>query len=133
MYINPDSDKIKWDNRGNCLNRTTVRKGEKIVAQLIHTSIGRVLLQEKHAMSILIALRDKGVASVEEIREEVKGSPAAVGRTLDELEELGILTRKRQAEDRRVVQIRLTLRGLMLAERSPSNWIRIINNWNRVQ
>ena len=78
---------------------------------------------------VLMAVRD-GIASTSgEIARHMDHDTGAVTRLVDQLEERGLLVRKRSTEDRRVVHIEITPSGRALTK---SLMVRLVGFWNEV-
>ena len=82
----------------------------------------RLVLRRKHALAILITLREMETVGTVAIIRTVHGHPAAVLRTLRDLERLGLVQREKLHTDRFRVQNRLTRRGLELVETPVHTW-----------
>ncbi|MFQ5507925.1 MAG: MarR family winged helix-turn-helix transcriptional regulator [Leptospirillia bacterium] len=82
-------------------------------------------LQVKHHVTVpqltcLAAVAENEPATTTRIAREVQLSPSTVVGIVDRLENAGLVRRKRDTGDRRVVNITLTEEGLRLVARSPS-------------
>jgi len=102
----------------------------KRVHKLIHQRMED--LCEKEAISftqwVVLALLCSGTASTAaELSREVGHDAGAMTRVIDQLETLGLLTRERDLEDRRIVKLRMTPEGKAQFDAlSPT----IIDLWN---
>jgi DNA-binding MarR family transcriptional regulator len=65
---------------------------------------------------VLCALRRNGVLNPGQISREMLSSGAAITKRLDRLARLGLLSRSASERDRRVVQVRLTDKGVALID-----------------
>ncbi|KAA9166936.1 MarR family transcriptional regulator [Amycolatopsis acidicola] len=65
---------------------------------------------------VLSALRRNGVLNPGQISREMLSSGAAITKRLDRLTKMGLVSRAASARDRRVVQVRLTDKGVALID-----------------
>lgn len=65
---------------------------------------------------VLMHLRDGLAGTIAELSREVQHDSGAMTRLIDQLEERGLIERQRKANDRRVVDLRLTSAGRKMAE-----------------
>lgn len=76
---------------------------------------------------VLMAVRDGIANTAAEVARHIGHDPGATTRLIDQLEERGLLERKRSAEDRRVVHLSITAAGKAVTKRSLP---RIVDFWN---
>ncbi len=89
-------------------------------------------LERKYSVPILLTLYHGGVLRTNDLIRRIGGHPAAVIKTVRALEYRRILRRTRPGDDRRAVEIRLTVQGLELLETAMSRWGGLIRKWDRV-
>ncbi len=70
-------------------------------------------------LSCLLALRDEGPLPLSQLARLILVKPSTVTGIIDRLEVKGLVTRTRQATDRRVVAIALTESGMAVAAEAP--------------
>ncbi|WP_233157045.1 MULTISPECIES: MarR family winged helix-turn-helix transcriptional regulator [Amycolatopsis] len=90
------------------------------LASLIRRATDDLLLANdlnRAEFDVLCALRRNEVLSPGQISREMLSSGAAITKRLDRLERLGLVSRTASERDRRVVQVRLTERGVELIDR----------------
>lgn len=68
---------------------------------------------------LLRVVRDEGLATAGELAASISLSQATVTIILDRLEQTGLVTRERSAQDRRKVKVALTSKGLEVLESAP--------------
>jgi len=76
---------------------------------------------------VLMSLRDGIASTAAEVARHIGHDPGATTRLIDELEERGLLERKRSSEDRRVVRLSITPAGKAIAKKLMP---RIVDFWN---
>jgi DNA-binding MarR family transcriptional regulator len=76
-------------------------------------------------VGLLIVLREPGEWNVRKIAQAIAAPISTISSALDRLENRGLLARKRESEDRRVVQIELTTAGNRLVGKIRSSQIEI--------
>ncbi|UQS21925.1 MarR family transcriptional regulator [Amycolatopsis thermalba] len=90
------------------------------LASLIRRATDDLLLANdlnRAEFDVLCALRRNEVLNPGQISREMLSSGAAITKRLDRLERLGLVSRTASERDRRVVQVRLTERGVELIDR----------------
>ena len=78
---------------------------------------------------ILMYLRDGMAKTPAELCQRVRYDSGALTRVLDQLEERKLLTRQRCTEDRRVVKLHITPKGVATAENMMPHVIGLYNHW----
>ncbi|MDQ0378033.1 MarR family winged helix-turn-helix transcriptional regulator [Amycolatopsis thermophila] len=89
------------------------------LASLIRRATDDLLLAHdlnRPEFDVLCALRRNEVLNPGQISREMLSSGAAITKRLDRLERLGLVSRTASERDRRVVQVRLTERGVELID-----------------
>ncbi|WP_027935608.1 MarR family winged helix-turn-helix transcriptional regulator [Amycolatopsis sp. ATCC 39116] len=89
------------------------------LASLIRRATDDLLLANdlnRAEFDVLCALRRNEVLNPGQISREMLSSGAAITKRLDRLERLGLVSRTASERDRRVVQVRLTERGVALID-----------------
>ncbi|MBL6853754.1 MAG: winged helix-turn-helix transcriptional regulator [Alphaproteobacteria bacterium] len=76
---------------------------------------------------VLMAVRDGIANTAAEVARHIGHDPGATTRLIDQLEERGLLERRRSSEDRRVVHLSITPAGKSVAKRLLP---RIVDFWN---
>ena len=72
------------------------------------------LTAQQHQVLVALRAADKGELSIGELAESLLLQPHSVSGLADRLQALGLVERIRQAEDRRVVTLRLTVKARQL-------------------
>jgi MarR family transcriptional regulator, organic hydroperoxide resistance regulator len=70
-------------------------------------------------LSVLKGLEQIGVLSLSALSEQIHARNSTVTGIIDRMEQNGLVRRERSSEDRRVIQIRLTRKGLAIARETP--------------
>ena len=76
---------------------------------------------------VLMAVRDGIASTCAEVARHLDHDPGATTRLVDQLEERGLMERKRSTDDRRVVRLAITPAGKAMAKRLLP---RLIDFWN---
>lgn len=75
----------------------------------------------------LVALHDGRITTASDLAHNICHDAGSLTRLLDQMEERGLVTRARDADDRRVVRLALTPRGTKLIEELA---MRVMQFWN---
>jgi len=78
---------------------------------------------------VLMAVRDGVASSCTELARMMEHDAGATTRLIDQMEERGLIRRRRSTTDRRVVNLEITSAGKVLAKTMTP---RIVNFWNTV-
>lgn len=103
-----------------------IRRIDKMMRDLIDDRLAPLGLSYPQWASLKLALEGT-VGTAGELARELDYSTGATTRLIDGLEQLGYLTRERDAGDRRVVRIVVTPAGTQVAERGKTV---AISAWN---
>lgn len=116
-------------------DETATRRAKALVVRqsLLNGPALGCLLGHKYALAVVLTLYERGAARTTELVRGVGGHPATVIETLLALEDSRIVHRSRSPEDRRVVEVRLTMQGLELVETAMSHWLPLLRKWNLVR
>src|SRR5712691_7540419 len=98
--------------RESSANESGIRHRKENFAGWSGTPIAHLLLGRKHTLRILLFLYVAGAASTTSVINNVRGHPASVIQALRMLERHGAIQRTRLREGHRILQVRLTLRGM---------------------
>jgi DNA-binding MarR family transcriptional regulator len=91
------------------------------IGRIMHNSRARFLFEDELEMSVpqiflLEEIYESGIISMSELAKRTQTSQSVATRIVDRLVEKGLLTRKRDTKDRRVVLVSLSERGSEIAE-----------------
>ena len=103
----------------------------KRVGNLLSMTVDRGLAQYDmtHAqLGIFLKLLHGHANTAADLARELMTDTGAITRTLDRLEEKGFVQRTRSHEDRRVVQVELTEKGMQLADRMTQIAVDALNH-----
>jgi DNA-binding MarR family transcriptional regulator len=82
-------------------------------------------------LGIFLRLHNGTAKTASDLARDNMSDPGSMTRTLDRLEEKGFIARSRDADDRRVVQVVLTDKGLEMADQMVKGAIACLNHFLR--
>ena len=91
------------------------------------------LMRRRYAVAVLLALHAEGTMGATRLTRELRAHPATIAATLRELRAIGAIDVSARRNDRRGVDIRLSVLGMELAESPPCRWGRTLSKWRMLR